>query len=353
MNISTVMDASRAAPVRRVLVLPILAVALVVAAAVGIAAGNVGIPVADVASILAQSLGLHGGADHTLRDVVVVTQIRTPRVVIAALVGASLGVAGAAMQGVFRNPLAEPGVVGVSSGGALGAVIALSSGLTAFGSWVLPVFAFTGSALTIGLVFGIQGISRRNGTATLLLVGIALNALLGAVISVLVATADNDDQLRGIVFWLQGGLDARTWEHVRMVVVPLLVGLVAITAFSRDLNVFGLGDDQARSAGVDVARTRTVILLLAALLIGVSVAVSGTISFVGVVVPHAVRLVIGPDHRTLMPASALGGATFLVLADLIARTAFEPVVLQVGVVTALVGAPVLLYFIVRSPQASR
>ncbi|GAA2184798.1 iron ABC transporter permease [Brooklawnia cerclae] len=347
------MDASRAAPVRRVLVLPILAVALVVAAAVGIAAGNVGIPVADVASILAQSLGLHGGADHTLRDVVVVTQIRTPRVVIAALVGASLGVAGAAMQGVFRNPLAEPGVVGVSSGGALGAVIALSSGLTAFGSWVLPVFAFTGSALTIGLVFGIQGISRRNGTATLLLVGIALNALLGAVISVLVATADNDDQLRGIVFWLQGGLDARTWEHVRMVVVPLLVGLVAITAFSRDLNVFGLGDDQARSAGVDVARTRTVILLLAALLIGVSVAVSGTISFVGVVVPHAVRLVIGPDHRTLMPASALGGATFLVLADLIARTAFEPVVLQVGVVTALVGAPVLLYFIVRSPQASR
>lgn len=331
-------------------VLPLLAVAVVVAGAVAVGAGSVGISLRDIAEIISRRVGLTIGQAHSVRDVVVVTEIRMPRVVVGALVGAALGVSGAAMQGVFRNPLAEPGVVGVSAGGALGAVMALYFGLTAIGSWVLPAFAFVGSATTLAVVFAASAVSRRRSPATLLLIGIAINALLGSLISMMVATADTEDDLRGIVFWLQGGLDARTWVHVRMIVVPLLIALVLIMMFARDLNVFALGDDQARSAGVDVARARVALLILTAVLTGVSVAVTGTISFVGVVVPHAIRLVVGPDHRVLMPASALGGAAFLILADLVARTAFAPVVLQVGVVTALLGAPVLLYFVVRSPR---
>lgn len=324
--------------------------ALIIAAGLGVAVGTADLSLGEVIQIIAGRLGL-GPADlASPRDTVVVLQVRLPRVVVAALVGAALGVSGAALQGVFRNPLAEPGVVGVSAGGALGAVIALYFGLTSINRWILPGLAFLGSAAAIAVVLGVAALNARRLVSSLLLVGIAINALLGAVISMMVATADTDDDLRSIVFWLQGGLEARTWDHVGLIIVPVGLGLVAIMTFGRDLNVLGLGDEQARASGVDVTRIRLVILLLAALITGASVAVSGTIAFVGVVVPHAIRLIAGPDHRVLLPASALGGATFLIMADLIARTVFAPVVLQVGVITALVGAPVLLWFVTRSTK---
>lgn len=328
----------------------ILVAALIIAACAGIAFGTADLTPIEVIRIIAGRLGLGPADVASQRDTVVVLQVRLPRVVVAALVGAALGVAGAALQGVFRNPLAEPGVVGVSAGGALGAVIALYFGLTSISRWVLPGLAFLGSAAAIAVVLGVAAMSARRMASSLLLVGIAINALLGAVISVMVATADTDDDLRSIVFWLQGGLEARTWDHVGLILAPVGLGLLLIMTFGRDLNVLGLGDEQARASGIDVARTRIVILLVAALITGASVAVSGTISFVGVVVPHAIRLIAGPDHRVLLPASALGGAIFLITADLIARTLFAPVVLQVGVITALVGAPVLLWFVIRSTK---
>lgn len=324
--------------------LGVLVVVLVAATAIG----PVTIPFLDTATIVVQHLGIDVGPAFDGRDVLVVGQVRLPRVLVGALVGGGLGIAGAAMQGVFRNPLAEPGVIGVSAGAAIGAVATLYFGWTTFGRWVLPGAAFFGATVAVAVVFGIASLGRSRSTASLLLVGIAINALLGSLISAMVATSSNEDDLRSIIFWLQGGLEARTWAHVQLIAVPLLAGSLVLVAFGRDLNVMLLGDEQARSSGVHVARVRTVLLVLAALLTGVAVSVSGIISFVGLVVPHAVRLAVGPDHRVLLPASALGGAAFLVLADLGARMLFSPITLQVGVVTALVGAPAFLLLVLRS-----
>ncbi|HVL84112.1 MAG TPA: iron ABC transporter permease [Pseudonocardia sp.] len=326
-----------------------LLVALAVVAVAATAIGPVTIPFLDTAGIVAGSVGLELGV-YDPRDVLVVQEVRLPRVIVGALVGAALGISGAAMQGVFRNPLAEPGVIGVSSGAAIGAVAALYFGWTALSRWVLPAAAFLGAMAAMAVVFAVASMTRARSTASLLLVGIAISALLGSLISVMVATAPTDDDLRSIVFWLQGGLEARTWAHVQLIVVPLLLGALLLVAFGRDLNVLLLGEEEARSSGVHVARVRLALLALASLLTGVGVAVSGVIAFVGLVVPHAVRLAVGPDHRVLLPASVLGGAAFLVLADLGARMLFSPVTLQVGVVTALVGAPAFLLLVLRSRQ---
>lgn len=322
-----------------------LVVLLVVASSAAVALGPVSIPAGDVVAILAERLGLPMG-EPAARQELVVGEIRLPRVLVAVLVGAALGTAGAVMQALFGNPLAEPGVTGVSAGAAVGAVLAITAG--AGGTLVLPAASFAGALLTVGAVCGIAAASRGRGMATVLLVGIALNALLGAVVSALVANAPDEQSLRGIVFWLQGDLDARTWEHVRLTVVPVLAGVAAAMVFSRDLNVMMLGDDAARTSGVDVARTRNVLLALASLLTGMAVAVSGVIGFVGLVAPHVVRLITGPDHRLLLPASALLGAVFLVSADTAARLLPASVTLQTGVVTAVVGAPVFLLLVLWS-----
>jgi iron complex transport system permease protein len=263
-------------------------------------------------------------------------------------VGAGLGVAGVIMQGLFRNPLAEPGVVGVSSGAALGAVAAFFFGWVALSRWILPGLAFLGAVAAVVIVYAISTVGRRQSIATLLLVGIAMNAFLAAIISAMVANARTEQELRSIIFWLQGGLEARTWDHASLIVIPIILGILITFAFARDLNVLLLGEDQARAAGVDVPRTRVLLLGIASVLTGVAVAVSGIIAFVGLVVPHMIRLAVGPDHRILLPASALAGALFLVLCDLGARMLFNPITLQVGVITALAGAPLFLWLILRS-----
>lgn len=347
-----------AAPARRgllprlVLVCGALAAVALMAVVAGIAVGPVTIAPGQVMAVILDGIGL-GWPAHadTSQHTNVVNHIRMPRVLVGALVGAALGIAGATMQAVFRNPLAEPGVIGISSGAAFGAVSALYFGWTAASRWMLPGAAFLGASVTMALVFAISRARRDRSTATLLLVGIAVSAFFGALISVMVATASSDEELRGIVFWLQGGLGARTWAHVRLAVVPITVACLVLAMFGRDLNVLLLGDDAARSSGLDVHRSRIVLLALASLLTGAGVAVSGVIGFVGLVVPHALRLVIGPDNRILLPASALGGAAFLVLSDLVARTAFSPVSLQVGIVTALAGAPVFLALVLRRAGA--
>lgn len=342
-------------PVRRrraggpVVILGGLVVLLVVAGGMAVSLGPVSVPAWEVPGILAERLGLSGAGAAT-RQELVVGQIRLPRVLVAALAGAALGMAGAVLQALFGNPLAEPGVTGVSAGAAVGAVLAIMSG--AAGTYALPAAAFAGALLTVGAVCGIAAVSRDRGIATVLLVGIALNALLGAVVSALVANAPDEQSLRGVVFWLQGDLEARTWEHVRLAVPPVLAGLAAATLFSRDLNVMALGDDAARTSGVDVARARLALLALASLLTGVAVSVSGVIAFVGLVAPHVIRLIAGPDHRLLLPASALLGAVFLVSADTAARLLPAQVALQTGVVTAFAGAPVFLLLVLWSRRGT-
>ncbi len=310
--------------------------------------GPVTIPFERTMAIILDKLGMATGIPYSERELLVVAQVRLPRVLVGALIGAALGVSGAAMQGVFRNPLVEPGYVGVSSGAAVGAVCALFFGWSQMGKWALPASAFIGAVIAVVVILAVWRSSRSKSIATLLLLGIGINALLSAMINIMVASSSSDQELRSIIFWLQGGLEARTWEHVQLIVFPILIGCIITITYGRDLNMMLLGDEQAASSGVNVRSTRYLLLALASLMTGASVAVSGIIGFVGLVVPHIIRLITGPDHRFLLPASALGGATFLVLADVVSRMALQPVTLQVGVVCALIGAPLFIAFIVRS-----
>ncbi|SDR71940.1 FecCD family ABC transporter permease [Corynebacterium timonense] len=285
--------------------------------------------------------------DHSSPAASVVYNIRLPRIIVGALVGAALAVSGAVMQAVFRNPLADPGIIGVSAGAATAAVLAIVFGLTAVGAWVLPAAAFIGALGTVAVV---QSIAqwRGGGPVTLVLVGIAASAFLGAVTSAAVANAPQDSDIRGIAFWLNGDLVARTWAHVGIAAAPILFGTIAVIAVGRDLNILTLGDSTARSLGVNTAVMRPAVLSLAALLAACAVAVSGIIGFVGLVVPHLVRLTVGTDHRALLPLAAVAGATFVVAADTLARTIFDPVVLQTGSVVAFIGSPLFLWLLLRT-----
>jgi iron complex transport system permease protein len=322
-----------------------LAMLLVGAVILAVSIGPIRIPFTETIQIM---LG-----DRSSEYASIIDTIRLPRVLVGLFVGAALGVAGAVMQALFRNPLAEPGVLGVSSGAAVAAVAAIVTGATARGTWVLPLGAFAGALGALILVYAVASARRDRSIATLLLIGIALNALFGAVVSAMVTNAPDDDTLRGVVFWLNGDLVARTWTHVQMVAVPVAIALVAVLVFTRDLNVMLLGETQAQASGVDVVRLRRVLLVLAAILTGAAVAVAGIIGFVGLVVPHLIRLVLGPDHRLLLPSAALLGGTFLVLADLVARMLFSPITLQTGTVTAFIGAPVFLLLVLRRRRAPR
>ena len=262
----------------------------------------------------------------------------------------ALGVAGATMQGLFRNPMADPGIIGVSTGGAVGAVVAIATGATGLFFLALPTFAFVGALVATFLVYGIAAVGGHFSMATLLLAGVAVNAFLGAIVSAIIILLPDNGALREILFWLAGGLDSRSWEHVR-ISAPLILGAAAvIMLMSRDLNLLMLGDDEARSMGVRVGRARTTLLAVAALATGAAVAVSGTIAFVGLVTPHILRLVMGPDHRVLIPLSAAGGALFVILADTVARTVIQPAEFRVGVLTAFVGAPFFILLLIKNKR---
>jgi iron complex transport system permease protein len=299
---------------------------------------------------------LHLGAtdlDPAEQDTVrrILWQIRLPRALLGALVGAALAVAGAVMQGFFRNPMADPFIVGVSSGAALGAALAISLG----GVWAaaeagVPVFAFVGAALATLVVYAL---SRRGGQVpltTLLLTGLAVGSLMAALTSIVVVISDAGE-VRKIVFWLMGSLSLRGYAEVRMMLPYVVVGFGLVLLFARDLNVLSLGDESAKHLGLETERIKFVLLLLASLLAAAAVAVSGVIAFVGLVVPHLLRLLIGPDHRALIPACALGGAVLLVVADLLARIVVPSIELPVGIMTSLLGCPFFLYLLHRRRYA--
>lgn len=286
-------------------------------------------------------------ADAGVRASTVVWSIRLPRIIVAMLVGAALATVGAVMQAILRNPLADPGITGVSAGAAVGAVAGITFGLAGSSQWGIPIAAFVGAA-AVALILQLVVQTRRDvSSATIILVGVSISALAGAIINLLLANARDDSLVRGALFWLAGDLELRDWDHVLLALAPIVLGIGYLLSRIRQLDALSLGEQIAATSGVHVSRERTTLLLVASLVTGAAVAVSGVISFVGLVVPHAVRLMVGASHARLLPLSALGGALFLVLADTVARTAFGAVVVQTGVVAALVGAPMFLFLLLR------
>jgi iron complex transport system permease protein len=289
----------------------------------------------------------------SLRDRIIILDIRLPRAVMGLLVGASLAVSGAIMQGLFRNPLADPALVGISSGASLGAVLTIVLGSSLFGAlfavfgfYALPVAAFLGCLVTTLLLYRIATRSGQTSVATMLLAGIALAALANAVTGVLIFIAD-DKQLRDLTFWGLGSLAGANWTKILSAAPIILVSLAVVPFLARGLNALTLGEAAAFHMGIPVQRLKNIAIVSVAALTGASVAVSGGIGFVGIVVPHVLRLIIGPDHRYLLPASALLGGTLLIFADMIARTIVPPAELPIGIITAFAGAPFFLWILLR------
>ena len=271
-----------------------------------------------------------------------IIRLRLARVVLAVFAGAGLSVAGVIFQALLRNPLAEPYVLGVSSGAGLGAAMAIVLGLGTLGAWTLPAMAFAGALCTILLVYVLAKTAGGSvPVQTLLLSGVVVSAVLGSMLMFLVSVSSSD-QLHSVVWWLLGNLQIFDWSLLRVVMAVVAAGLAAALLLSRDLNLMTLGEEPAAHLGMNVEQAKKLFFLVASLMTGGAVAACGLIGFVGLIVPHTVRLVIGPDHRHLVPASALAGAGFLVLADGFARTVLAPVEIPIGVVTAMVGGPFFL-----------
>jgi len=287
------------------------------------------------------------------RDRLIIYDIRMPRVMMGMLVGAALAVSGAVMQGLFRNPLADPGLIGVSAGSSLGAVAVIVLGATvlapvttALGSLALPLAAFVGGLATTFLLYQVATRRGRTSVATMLLAGIALAALAMALTGILIFMAD-DRQLRDLTFWSLGSLGGATWQKIWSVGPVILLALAAMPFLARGLNALALGEATAGHLGIPVQRLKYTAIVGVSAAVGASVAVSGGIGFVGIVVPHLLRLLIGPDNRYLLPASALLGAGLLLLADAVARTIVAPAELPIGIITAVAGAPFFLWILLR------
>ena len=285
-------------------------------------------------------------ANWTQATEIIVIDIRAPRILIAALVGAGLAIAGAAMQGLFKNPMAEPYILGMSSGAAVGAalVIVLGIGVGTFGALSIQVMAFVGALGTILIVYSIARTEGKVPVETLLLAGIAMSAFLYAVVSAMKFIA-TDEELRNIVLWLMGSFARSQWDDLYVVTPLILIGIVGLYAFSRELNAMQFGEETAMYLGVKVETVKKIILIFAALITATGVSHAGIIGFVGLIMPHVVRILIGADHHILLPASALAGAIFLILADTLARTIASPAEIPVGIITAFVGAPYFIYLL--------
>lgn len=277
----------------------------------------------------------------------VVWAIRLPRTLMGLAIGAGLAVSGAAMQGMFRNPLADPALIGVSTGAALGAVSATVLNITIFGLWTLPVFAFIAGVIGTMVVYLLSRHEGRTEVITLILAGVALNAIAGAAVGLLMSIA-NDQQLRSVTFWTLGSLGGSQWSQVGIVAVVTSMGVTIVMRCRETLNLFVLGEREARHLGVNIEQVRIILILVTAAMTGVAVAFAGAIGFVGLIVPHLVRLWRGPDHRHLIPLSALAGGTLLLLADLASRTLAAPSEFPIGVTMSLVGGPFFIWLLLRT-----
>ncbi|MFC0471937.1 FecCD family ABC transporter permease [Halalkalibacter kiskunsagensis] len=316
----------------------------------GLLVSSVTIPVPVILHIVLENTFNIGWLDDIPRnEEMIIWNIRLPRVLLALCVGASLALAGAAFQGLLRNPLADPYTIGVSSGAALGAVFVLFFQVTivGLGSFTLPIVAIISGFITLLVVFGLVRLSSRSlAVETIVLAGIIISAFIGAITSLIISLGDRDAMTQ-ILYWLYGSVGMRGWSHVQLIIPFMLVGSFILLIHYRELNALALGEDAADHIGVNVKKGKTYILIGASLLTGAAVAVSGSIGFVGLVIPHLVRLVTGPNHRHVLPLSMLIGGAFLILADLVARTIIAPKELPIGIITALIGAPVFALLLIR------
>jgi iron complex transport system permease protein len=304
--------------------------------------GPANIPIGETLSYLIGRGGLVKSAQPT--HYLIISDIRLPRVLLGLLVGWSLALAGGTMQGLFNNPLASPYVLGVASGASAGA--ALVALLRPQGTFLLPIGAFVGGALAVTIVYRIsQRRRRRTSIYTLILAGVAVSAMFSALTSFMIFLTSRSQRLTDIIFWTMGGLGRGNWPAVYVLAPIAILSSLVILAFSRDLNALSLGEEGAFHLGINPERSNRILLGISTLLTSAAIAGTGTIGFVGLITPHIMRLILGPDHRWLLPASGVAGGIFLVLADMLARTVVQPAELPVGVITAFFGAPFFLWLL--------
>lgn len=303
----------------------------------GISIGSVEVPISTL---------WNTGADETATNIL--WKIRMPRVILAGLVGAALAIAGAAFQGLLKNPLADPYTLGVSSGASVGAVVTLFFGITTpiLGIYTLPIFSMIGALVSLFIVLGFAKlVDRMMKMETLILTGIIVSSFLSSIISLMIALTG--EELRQIISWLMGSVSMRGWPYVKMIFPFIIIGSLMLWVNRRELNAMLFGEERAKYLGVNVKRSKRLLLLGGSILTGSAVAVSGTIGFVGLVVPHMTRLMFGADHRHLLPLSFINGASLLILCDLLARTIIAPTELPIGIITSFIGAPVFAYIFFR------
>ncbi len=325
-----------------------LVVALVATCVVSLGSGQYALSPTDVVGVLLRAVGIDTAwapAAPTAEGVVL--DIRLPRIVLGLLVGAALAVSGVLMQAIFGNPLADAGVVGVSSGAALGAAASLTFGLATFGMWTTPAFAFIGGLIAVFAVYLISRSGGRTEVVTLLLTGIAVNAIAGAALAFLtfLGTTSTREQ---IVFWQLGSLNGALWPNIALIAPLVALGTAVAVFVARRLDLFALGERTARHLGVRVESLRIVVIVTVAVLVCAGVAFAGIIAFVGLVIPHLLRMAIGPAHLPLVISSALGGALLIAVADLVARTAVPLADMPIGMITSLVGGPFFLWLLLRT-----
>ena len=372
---------------RRRATLALLAALLLAVAAYSLTSGVISTSLWEVVSALPDALAVMFSLDRsaaprasTPQLAMILAEIRIPRLLLGLMVGAGLAICGAVMQGLFRNPMADPGLLGVSSGAALGAVLTIVLGgalfdmlgsmlggmlgdplgdplgapalwpIEAIGPWLLPAMAFAGGVASILVVHRLSVVNGKTDIATMLLAGIAVNAITGAGIGLLSYIAD-DAQLRDLIFWSLGSLEITDRRKLLVALVFIIPALLWLPRYAPALNANLLGEREAGHLGVEMEKIKRQLIVLVALVVGISVSLSGVIGFVGLVVPHLIRILTGPDHRLLLPASALFGATLLIGADIVARTAVAPAEIPIGIITAILGGPFFLWLLMRFHHA--
>ena len=336
---------------RATVVILVLAVTFVCCVVVAASFGAVAIPFGEVIRMLIARLpGVSLVPSWSEQAEANIFQIRLPRVVTAVVVGAALAAAGAVFQGLLRNPMADPYIIGTSGGAALGATIALLLPIQViwYGFTLVPLAAFAGALIAVLMVYRIARVGPRTPITTLLLSGFATSSMMSAVMSFFMVISGRT--LHQVILWTMGGVTASGWPQLQIVTPLILAGMLLAYFLAGDLNAFLLGEEQAAHLGVNVERRKLILLMLGSLLTGAAVSVSGLVGFIGLVVPHVARLIFGPDHYLLLPASALLGSLFLVLADLLARVLMAPAEIPVGIITAMIGAPFFIYLLRQSKR---
>jgi iron complex transport system permease protein len=331
-------------------------VLLLLSILISLSLGAAKLPFLQIGAIFARHMPWIGGhivVSWPQSSEQIIMKVRFPRVMLGIVVGASLSVAGAAFQGVLRNPLADPYTLGVSSGASVGAALMIYCGLqyALLGQWSIPIVAFGTALLSLLLVLRLAQVDGKLKMETLILSGVVMQAFFGAIVSFLVSLSKQ--VINEIIYWLMGSLAMRGWSYTLIITPYFLIGLLVLLGYARSLNLFALGERQASHLGVHVERTKLIVLVLATLITAAAVSVAGVIGFVGLIIPHLVRLLVGPDYRLILPLSAIGGGIYVLWADTIARTLLSPTEIPLGVITAFLGAPFFAYLLHRQKKTLR